>query len=641
MGPDPNPAAGDRSLVEAPSVVGPGRRSQAAAQEEAAVAAQMGTADPRRMREARGLLASLRGSEAGIVSSRGETSSAYAVAAQLRWLALRVRGLEREAAGAESAWIPASPRSPRVSYSAKKEAAAAAAAAGASAAGLSSKLQKLMRKVAVALESLSEEANHAAAESCSWSSAAARQKQQLQRALEENERLLTENQALTDELSECRAKYLNSERQRQQLLNCKQFQEKFLACQRQVGLLQHDLQTLHQTFEALEASHKAQETQLQQNAQTEARLKEALRTTAEQLAQAKQALTVERASARAALMDKMALREEMVLLPQRTLSHGRLFAGQQQQQAQQHQQEQPQDSHTGSSPAISVAATRSAPQPSRSLSVSRHSVLRCHLKTSIVQKLQQQKQQAAPLSPSPAFCCNAREEPREDSKAGEEARSSSKCSSTKCSSSSVAVEQDTAETAASTFMREGPSRSVSLFDELAASAAGSNFLKPSCKAAAALAAAAGDGKGDTSKISGAPLQQQQQAASGASAFTPKRAIPVSRQCKAQNDRSRTSSSCCCCCGGASACTDSRPGGEAFLRGPLMSPLSLEETVNVLLQSACRSWRVAVEVSKGLSFRPYPESLWALLLLSSAAAAAAMAAWVHLGQRRHQTQEGLG
>ncbi|KAL8444328.1 hypothetical protein Emed_006292 [Eimeria media] len=651
MGPDPDRAAGDGSLFEAPAgPVGSRRRSQAAGEEGTSEAVRRDSVSSCSSSSSDGdssstweaeayqgrlsLLQSPRGSEGGLVSSRGETSAAYAVAAQLRLLALRVRGLEREAAGSDAAWVPPSPRSPRVSSSARKDAAAAAAASG----ELPFKLQKLMRKVAVSLEFLSEEANHAAAESCSWSSTAARQKQQLQQALEENERLLTENQALAGELSECKAKYLNSERQRQQLLHCKQFQEKFLACQRQIGLLQHDLQTLHQTFEALEASHKAQETQLQQNAQTEARLKEALRTTAEQ-----------------ALMDRMALREELVLLPHRTLSHGRLFAGQQQQQAQQQQQQQQQeeqqqqeqqDSPTESSRATFVAAaTRSAPQPCRSLSMSRHSVLRCHLKTSIVQRQQQQQkqppqqhQQAASLRSSPRLCHEAQEGPRGDNKAGDEARSSSNCSSSSSSSAAVGSEQDTAETAASTFRREGSSTSVSLFEELAATAAGSNLLKPSCKAGAA-AAAAGDGKGDTSKSTGALVQQQPQASS----FDPKRAILTSRQCTAQDTRScnssnATGSSCCCCCCAASACTDSRI--EAFLWGPHLPSLSFEETVKMLLQSACRSWRVAVEASKGITLRPYPESLWALLLLSSAAAAAAMAAWVHLGQRRHQTQEGL-
>ncbi|KAL8456105.1 hypothetical protein Emag_000098 [Eimeria magna] len=708
MGPDPDPAAGDRPHLEALGPVGSRRRSQAAGEERISEEAARPFRQPsvsscnssssdednsftweaEACQGRMSLLQSPRGSEGGTISSRGEKSAAYAVAAQLRWLALRVRGLEREAAGSDAAWVPPSPRSPRVSSSAGKDATPAAAAAAAG--GLPSKLQKLMRKVAVSLEFLSEEANHAAAEvrdcgppvscwqlsphgvssplpvssgclqSCSWSSTAARQKQQLQQALEENERLLSENQALAGELSECRAKYLNSERQRQQLLHCKQFQEKFLACQRQIGLLQHDLQTLHQTFEALEASHKAQETQLQQNAQTEARLKEALRTTAEQLAQAKQALTVERASARAAQIERVGPREEMVLLPQRTLSYGRLFAGQQQQQAQQQQQQQEQQQQQQdsrierSSSTFVAAATRSAPQPCRSLSMSRHSVLRCHLKTSIVQRQQQQQQQqqkqqqAAPLPPSSGLCRKAREGPLGDNKAGDEERSSSNLSSSS-SSAAVGSEQDIAETAASTFRREGASGSVSLFEELVATAAGSNLLKPSCKAGAAAAAAvaAGDGKGDNSKPIGAPLQQQPQASSEASPFTPKRTIPVSTQCAARDTRSCDSSSatgsscCCCCCCAASACTDSKIGVvEGFLWGPLVSPLSFEETIKLLLHSACRSWRVAVEASKGISLRPYPESLWALLLLSSAAAAAAMAAWVHLGQRRHQTQEGL-
>ncbi|KAL8436102.1 hypothetical protein Efla_002092 [Eimeria flavescens] len=669
----------------------------------------------------------------GIVSSRpGSSSAAQGVASQLRWLALRVRELEREASVSESVWLPVSPPSPRVSSLSKKDVAAAPHPPF--------EAQKALRRIAVSLEALTEDATHAAAEvrtaadllaegrghgaaavagvscvclrplllqSCSWSSTATRQKQQLQQALEENERLvglwarfprlrlfaaargrkeasregppfeggalqggleaLGENQTLSGELSELRAKYVSSERQTQQLLHCKQFQERFWACQRQIALLQQEMQTLHRTVESLEASHKAQEQQLQQHAEAEGRLKEALRATSEQLAHARQALALERQSSRAALTERLLHKETAALLPQRMLSHGRLFSGSQQQQQQQLLL-QHSNSAESSSMHFVAAPTKSAPQPYRSLSMSRHSVLRCHLKTTIVQRQQQQQHEQqqqqqqqqqreacegsgnsedGPSALSPSRRCSSKRGQWGDSQAGEakagdssRTASSSSCRSRRSSSGGRAAEadKDTRKTAAGSCC---PLRSVSLFEELSAAAAGSGLLK----AERPPAAAAADSSGDSAEVTPTSKRLQLRGLH-ASACLPR----VSRQREAEaaeperlgnktsSSSSSSSSVCCCCCGfaaGAGSRPSERPSASSW---PLLSPVFVERAVKLLLQSAYRSWSVAVQVSGHLSSRPYAESARALLLLSSAAAAI-MAAWLQLTRARQQAQEG--
>lgn len=60
-------------------------------------------------------------------------------------------------------------------------------------------------------------------------------------------------------------------------------QDKLSACQRQVSQLQHEMQQLRQGFETLEASHKAQEQQLERSSDVAAKLKESLRSTTKQV----------------------------------------------------------------------------------------------------------------------------------------------------------------------------------------------------------------------------------------------------------------------------------------------------------------------------------------------------------------------
>lgn len=61
------------------------------------------------------------------------------------------------------------------------------------------------------------------------------------------------------------------------------YQEKFFACQRQVAQLQYEMGLLRQGFESLEASHKAQEVQLEKSTEATATLKERLQATLEEV----------------------------------------------------------------------------------------------------------------------------------------------------------------------------------------------------------------------------------------------------------------------------------------------------------------------------------------------------------------------
>ncbi|XP_026191457.1 uncharacterized protein LOC34623740 [Cyclospora cayetanensis] len=217
-----------------------------------------------------------------------ETSTADMLTAKLRRLALRTRSLVGNAPLAEdlkARWCspPASPRSLR------HEGAGGAP-------GLQT--HRVLQRLSESLDAITETAALAATECRRWRFTATRQKKQLHCALEENDRLLAESQGLSEELNAAKQKCFNSEAQLQQLAKYKNYQTKFFACQGQVARLQFDMDTLRRGFDSLEALHKSQEAQLQQSTETVAALKQRLRATADELAQTKRTLALERASPR-------------------------------------------------------------------------------------------------------------------------------------------------------------------------------------------------------------------------------------------------------------------------------------------------------------------------------------------------------